>query len=130
MDGEIAYQDEQDNRGDGYLGMIHTEHGAELVTPDVVYKLSLMALDELTLSFLGFYDYQPEDLGSVALLKKVQEIVYIDDRIVEELSRMVTGRDRGILAGNVSEPVTPRQAFRMVDCVLHVFDVLNPYLPA
>ena len=130
MDTKMTYQDEHDKKVNGYLGMIHGDNGTELVTPEVVYKLSLMALDELTLSFLAFYDVQPYDLGSVALLKKVQEIVYIDYGVVEGLSRMIIAHDCRIKAGCVEDRITPRQAHRVIEYVLSVYDILNPYLPA
>lgn len=130
MNTKIAYQDEHYKKVNCYLGMIHDDRGAELVTPEVVYKLSLMALDELTLSFLGFYDVQPEDLGSVSLLHKAQEIVYIDDGVVDGLSRMITAHDRRVKAGDLQGRISPRQAQRVIEYVLHIYDVLNPYLPA
>ena len=130
MNAKIGYQDEPYRKVNEYLGMIHGEYGTELVTPEVVYKLSLMALDELTLSFLGFYEVEPTDLGSVALLHKVQEVVYIDDAVVDGLSRMIIAHDRRVRAGNITEPISPRHAYRIIEYVLHVYEVLNPYLPA
>ena len=130
MKPNITYKEDDYKRANKYLRLtrIKKEH-ENLATPDVIYKLSLMALDKLTASFLSFYGVAPKDFGTVALLKEVQEIVYIDDALVDILANIIERQDRVIKENKHIQGIERMQANFLAALVREIYNILSPYLP-
>lgn len=124
------FQEVQKNKIERYLSFVrHRRQRPDLITPDVVYKLSLMALDELNTAFLAFYDTQIESVDTISLLRQVQGIVYVDDTVVEDLNAIVTAHDRQIKAHGTQDGVSETQAQQVSEDVAWIYRFLAAYLP-